>query len=118
VPDFYQDHIWQRARDWIASPASKLHGSANHICARRFIRKQPVVVRSGKKKERRLRDGEINSANSNHLEMTTFDQVQMPSLLILQKVVKAADVAGVEHPRMQCKMTQEMTDAVHSILGM
>jgi hypothetical protein len=99
VPEFDQDHIWQRVRDWIASTPSKLHGAAYNICPRLLICQQPVVVWSGKKQERRLGDGEINTVNSNHLEMATSDQVQMPSLLILRKVMEAANVAGVEHPR-------------------
>lgn len=38
----------------------------------------------------------------------------MSSLLILRKVMEAANVAGVEHLRTQGKMTQEMGDAIRS----
>lgn len=76
-----------------------------------------VALVWGKKKECRLGDGEINTVNSNHLEMATSDQVQMSSLLILRKVMEAANVAGVEHPCTQGEMAQEMGDAIHTKQG-
>lgn len=49
--------------------------------------------------------------------MATSDQVQMSSLLVLGKVMEAANAAGVEHPRTQGEMTQEMRDAIHTKQG-